>query len=287
MNDVTEKQIFDALRAHLKPARLSQLIVDITKEAMQDPEARNMIVDTLKLTPAPQQVLKRHYNLTRETLLKVYPRANLDALDLILKYAPVYGVNSKKQMCAFLANVIVESNGMNAKRENFNYSAKRLYQVFPRKRIPSMEFATALVAKGQVVMANHLYGGRYGNRPGTNDGWDLRGGGLIQLTFYDNYDAAGRRLGIDLVNNPKRIEELDVSVLAAFDFWRHNGLNQAAEAINLYSNGWQLNTLNSRGVETKNVAMNTGITLVRKLVNGGDNGLEEVADMFQLCMRHM
>lgn len=286
MLDISDKVIFNALREHLKPATLSQLIVDITNEALQRAETRAMIIDTLKLTPTPQQAIVRPYNLTPETLRKVYPDASISVIPLILKYAPLYGVITKKQMCAFLSTVIIESNGFKAKRESFNYRPARLQAVFS-KRIKSIAHAQELLSKGQPAVANFLYNGRYGNLPNSNDGWTYRGGGLIQLTFRHNYAAAGRRLGIELEKHPELIEQLDVSVLAAFDFWKNKGLNQAAEGINLYSNGWQLNTLNSKGKETNQVKMNTGIVNVREIVNGGTNGLEEVADMFQKCMKNM
>lgn len=284
MSKVTDKQIFEALREHVKPAKLTQLLVDITNEAMEDDEARDMVITSLGLTPRVKEPITRPYNLTEYTVKKVYPKFNVAAIPLLLKYAPVYGVITKKQFCAFVATMIIESRGFNAKRESFNYRPERLLEVFPRYRIPNLEFARNLVAQGQPAIANHLYNGRYGNRKGSNDGWDYRGGGPIQLTFRKNYQGAEDRLGIPLVNNPELIEELDVGILTAFDFWRNKRINELADGINVYSDGYTLNTLNSRGVETKNYRMNTGIVNVRKRVNGGDNGLEEFAKCFELCM---
>lgn len=284
MNQITDTVIFAALREHLKPATLSQLIVDITNEAMENKEARDAIINSLGLTPSEEVAITRPYNLTAETLRKVYPGANIAAIPLVLKHAPLYGVLTKKQMCAFMATMIVESKGFNAKRESFDYRATRLRQVFD-KRIPSVKFAQTLINKGQPAVANFLYNGRYGNLPNSNDGWDFRGGGPIQLTFRNNFAAAGRRLGIDLEGNPKLIEQLDVGVLAALDYWKHRGLNQASDGINLYQNGWELNTLNWKGDETHKYEMNTGIVNVRKIVNGGDNGLTEFAEYFEACMK--
>lgn len=285
MTEVTKKQIFEALREHLKPARLTQLIVDITEEALEDVDTRKMVIDTLKLTPINEVAITLPYNITEFTVSKVYRGFNKAAIPLILKYAPIYGVMTKKQMCAFVATMIIESKGFNAARENFNYRPERLLQVFPKSRIPNLAFARKIVAQGQPALANHLYNGRYGNKVGSNDGWRYRGGGPTQLTFYDNYLGAEQRLGIPLTKNPELIEDLDVGVRTAFDFWRHKRVNELADGINVYSNGYTLNTLNNRGVETKNPKMNTGIVNVRKRINGGDNGLEEFAEMFELCMQ--
>ena len=50
-----------------------------------------------------------------------------------------------------------------------------------------------------------MYNGRLGNREGTNDGWDFRGGGLDQLTGRVNY----RRRGLE--QTPERILEPEVA----------------------------------------------------------------------------
>jgi len=45
------------------------------------------------------------------------------------------------------------------------------------------------------------YDGRFGNvRAG--DGWQYRGRGYVQLTFYDNYDKMGDIIGVDLIAEP-------------------------------------------------------------------------------------
>lgn len=283
MSTVTDTQIFDALKVHLKPAKLTQLLVDITNEAMEDIDAREMIISELGLTPITKPAITLPYNITEFTVRKVYPNFNLAALPLVLKYAPLYGVITKKQMCAFMATMIIESKGFNAVRESFHYSAARLVEVFPT-RVKNVSAALKLINSGQAAVANHLYNGRYGNRMNSNDGWNYRGGGPIQLTFFDNYKAAETRLGIPLTVNPELIEQLDVGILTAFDFWRAKRLNELADGINVYSNGYTLNTLNNKGHETKDPKYNTGIVNVRKRVNGGDNGLHEFAECFEKCM---
>ena len=283
MSTVTDTQIFDALKVHLKPAKLTQLLVDITNEAMEDIDAREMIISELGLTPITKPAITLPYNITEFTVRKVYPNFNLAALPLVLKYAPLYGVITKKQMCAFMATMIIESKGFNAVRESFHYRAARLVEVFPT-RVKNVSAALKLINSGQAAVANHLYNGRNGNKMNSNDGWKYRGGGPIQLTFFDNYKAAETRLGIPLTVNPELIEQLDVGILTAFDFWRAKRLNELADGINVYSNGYTLNTLNNKGHEIKDPKYNTGIVNVRKRVNGGSNGLDEFAECFEKCM---
>lgn len=285
---VTDDAIFAKLREHLKPAKLSQLIVDITNHAMTDDKFRDEIIERLKLSTEEAEAAagKRPYNLTIETLRKVDPNVNPAAVEVLLRLAPNYGIITKKQMCSFVANCIVESQAFNAKRESFNYRPERLRAVFPT-RIKSVADARALIAKGQVAVANYLYGGRYGNRPNTNDGWDYRGGGWTQNTFRDNYFILQNMTSIKFGDNPKLIEDMENAAIAAMEFWRINGCNEKAEKINTYSNGYTLNTLTSKGIETKDYKMNYGARIIRQTVNGGLNGYTEFCQALEKCLRYL
>lgn len=285
---VTDDAIFAKLREHLKPAKLSQLIVDITNHAMTDSKFRGELIERLELSVKEVEVAagKRPYNLTIETLKKVDPNVNPAAVEILLRLAPNYGIITKKQMCSFVANCIIESQAFNAKRESFNYRPERLRAVFPT-RIKSVADARALIAKGQVAVANYLYGGRYGNRPNTNDGWDYRGGGWTQNTFRDNYFILQNMTGIKFGDNPKLIEDMENAAIAAMEFWRINGCNEKAEKINTYSNGYTLNTLTSKGIETKDYKMNYGARIIRQTVNGGLNGYTEFCQSLEKCLRYL
>lgn len=285
---VTDTAIFAKLREHLAPTKLSQLVVDITNQAMTDDKFRNEVIDRLDLTVKQSEVAagKRSYNLTIETLKKVDPNVNPAAVEILLRLGPNYGIITKKQMCAFIANCIHESQAFNAKRESFNYRPERLLQVFST-RVKSIADAKALIAKGQVAVANFLYGGRYGNRPNTNDGWDYRGGGWTQNTFRDNYFILQNMTGIKFGDNPKLIEDMENAAIAAMEFWRLNGCNEKAEKINTYSNGYTLNTLNTKGVETKDYKMNYGARIIRQTVNGGLNGYTEFCQALEKCLRYL
>ena len=283
---VTDTDIFAKLREHVADTNiLTQLLVDTTNKAMEDAAFRAELIERLDVVPVVSTET-RPYNLTLANLRKVYSNVNADAISLILKYAPQYDILTKKQMCAFIANCIIESNGFNAKRESFAYRPERLRQVFST-RIPSISAAKNLIAKGQVAVANYLYGGRYGNRLGTNDGWDYRGGGIIQNTFRSNYYILQNMTDIPFGDNPKHIEDLENSVRAAMAFWQINGCNAKAEKINTYNDGYTLNTLTSKGIETKNYEMNYGARIIRETVNGGLNGYEDFCETLERCLRYL
>ena len=282
------KALFDWVRSHQSSKRLEPSQVDAINNMLitMSPEFLQEQLSKVTGWGVATDVTDRLYSLTIDNLKKVYPSVNATAIDVILKHAPKYGIITKKQMCAFIATCIIESNGFNAKRESFNYRPDRLRAVFPT-RIASIAAARALIAQGQVAVANYLYGERYGNRKGTNDGWDYRGGGLIQNTFRSNYYELQQMTGIAFGDNPKLIEDLDNSVRAAMAFWQLKGCNDMAEKINVYSDGYTLNTLNAKGIETRDYKMNYGARIIRKTVNGGYNGYDEFCKTLEKCLRYL
>lgn len=282
------KELFDWVRSHQSNKRLEPSQVDAINNMLitMSPEFLQEQLSKVTGWGVATDVTDRPYSLTIDNLKKVYSGVNATAIDVILKYAPKYGIITKKQMCAFIATCIIESNGFNAKRESFNYRPDRLRAVFPT-RIASIAAARALIAQGQVAVANYLYGERYGNRKGTNDGWDYRGGGLIQNTFRGNYYELQQMTGIAFGDNPKLIEDLDNSVQAAMAFWQLKGCNDMAEKINVYSDGYTLNTLNAKGIETRDYKMNYGARIIRKTVNGGYNGYDEFCKTLEKCLRYL
>lgn len=278
--------LFAWVRANQPDGKLAQSQVDA--------------VDTMLLTMSTETVQDilsqlngwgvnsvRAYNLTHATAKLMFAGINLAAIDVVLRLAPEYGIRSKKQMAAFLATCIIESNGFNAKRESFAYTAKRLTEVFPKFRIPDLKFAQDLVAQGQQAVANHLYNGRMGNRHGTNDGWDYRGNSWIQLTGRKNHFIQQNITGIPVGDNPKLLEELENACVVTMSWWRLNGLNEKSELINTYSNGYTLNTLNAKGTETNDYKMNTGANVVRFTVNGGYNDYDKFCRQLEKCLQYL
>lgn len=71
---------------------------------------------------------------------------------------------------------------------------------------------------------NIVYGGRLGNRAGTNDGSTYKGRGIIQITGRNNYKRVGDAIGVDLVNNPELLEtDKDIMLRASLAYLRDSG----------------------------------------------------------------
>ena len=148
---------------------------------------------------------------------------------------------SAEHLAFVLATGFGEAN-LTPVRENMNYTAKRIRQVWP-SRPEAVQFA------GQPrELANSVYGGRLGNRVGTDDGWNLRGGGIDQLTGRDNY----RNVGIE--NAPERILQPDFAVKSlvhGMTTGRYTGRKLAD-----YGNGAAFNATAARAIVNGDVKLN-------------------------------
>lgn len=83
---------------------------------------------------------------------------------------------------------------MQPRRENMDYSAARFIQVWP-SRFKTKSQAAKYAGRPR-ELANYVYGSRLGNRPGTDDGWNLRGAGMGQITGRDNATKWAKGLGM-------------------------------------------------------------------------------------------
>lgn len=165
--------------------------------------------------------------MKRENFYKSLRRRDNGLFGTSLSQSQVYGVEAILDECIaqgcdlgqtayILATAYGETGGkMQPVRENMNYSAKRITQVFSAKRRQGIP--PAQLANNPKLLANTVYGGEWGeknlgNRPGTNDGWDFRGFWIGQITGRRNAQKWADRLGVDIINNPETIDRLDLAV---------------------------------------------------------------------------
>lgn len=120
---------------------------------------------------------------------------------------PKFNLSTPLRVAHFLAQISHESDGGTITEENLNYTTPaRIAAVWPSRF--SVESAQAYTHNPQ-KLADKVYNGRMGNRVGTDDGWNFRGRGFLQITGRDSYDRIGRQLGLDLVNNPSLVNAYD------------------------------------------------------------------------------
>jgi putative chitinase len=145
--------------------------------------------------------------IAQSQLLQLWPQADKITPGLtsaVAKSAPVvfprYGWSTDALVAIAIAQFSLEFGAGTEMLENMSYSAQRMCEVWP-SRFPTLVSAEPYAHNPQ-ALANKVYNGRMGNRPGTNDGYDYRGHGLAQLTGMSEFLAVRKLTGIDVVANP-------------------------------------------------------------------------------------
>lgn len=185
--------------------------------------------------------------------------ANPDGIignETLTKFALKYN-KSRIETIHFFAQIDHESGGFTIVRENMNYRAPRIMEIFGiGKHSAKITQAESLPLAGNpYALAERVYGlgnpskaKELGNTK-VGDGFKYRGGGALQCTGGSDYKRYG---GDELYNNPDLIGDSAyyfITAIKEFDFkniWRH----------------------------AKDLS-ETSIKNVTKVVNGGYNGLAD------------
>lgn len=144
--------------------------------------------------------------------LSKYPKDVMQAaIDALRKN----GITNLDVQSAVLA-VIAKESGFVPKPE-ISYSGTsnaRIRAIF-QSRVKSLsEDQLTKLKADPIAFFDYIYGNRYGNTA-KGDGYKYRGRGLNQITFKDNYKAIGSMIGVDLVNNPDKLNDPKIAAAAA------------------------------------------------------------------------
>jgi putative chitinase len=157
-----------------------------------------------------------------------------------------FGIETERQVAAWLAQTAHESGGYTMLTENLNYRAATMAACWPKRfavlgqdgkpvkgkdgKLTPNKFALALERKPEAI-ANVVYAARMGNGPTeSGEGWKYRGRGLKQLTGKDNYSRCGQALKLDLVADPDLLLQPEGAALSAAWFWSVNKCGPLADA---------------------------------------------------------
>lgn len=200
-------------------------------------------------------------------LSRLWPRAPQSKVAAIADIAePVfarYGVETTLEIAHCMAQISHENGAGRIVRENMNYRAERIIEIFGYDKVNKKWVHSARVtdeeaeelAHNPEALAERVYGlgnpkkaKELGNtEPG--DGYRYRGNGDLQLTGRSAHRRIGKLIGVDLENDPEQLEDPAVSFrVAVAEFVALKCLEPAAA---------------------------DDIVLVTKRVNGGRNGLDE------------
>ena len=197
---------------------------------LDDPELVSAIADPDNSTNGPALGLSPERvpttpgaggpTLTLAMLKKNWPNAKPALIQGMAKNADVLGglgINTPLRMAHFMAQISEECDCGREMIESLDYTASRMMKVFPN-RFPTRESTKPFVGDER-VFGNKVYNGRMGNRMNTDDGFNFRGRGCLQLTGRDNYAAIGKSCRLDLVNNPDlAIDPANVLLIAVPEF---------------------------------------------------------------------
>lgn len=171
----------------------------------------------------------------------------------LIELAKANGITNKLELAHLLAQCAHESANFTRLTESLNYTAANLVATWPSRFntvTANIYGRTDVRPANQKAIANIVYGNRLGNRFGTDDGYNFRGRGYIQLTGRDNYTRFNVWLKGDVINHPELLaEHSKIAALSAIWFWITNKV----------------------GIH----ALRDDVEAVTKLVNGGAHGLKE------------
>lgn len=179
---------------------------------------------------------------TEREIIRFSSRINPDLLNALISNESFFedaSINTKLRVAHFFAQVATETGGIVSIAENMNYSVERLLKVFSRDRVTEAE-ARRLVAISpreakERAIANWVYGEILENRGrNTDDGWNYRGSGFLQLTGRGNFQERQDELEkfgirINIVDNPELARQPYEGVVTSTGYWKGRNINSAAD----------------------------------------------------------
>jgi len=189
-------------------------------------------------------------DITKAQLIKILPLSVrvADAFVPALNAAMAkYEINTAQRIAAFISQIGHESGQLLNMSEGLSYSEDRIVQLAsaakPGTRWRSLLPRAKELARNSRAMGNAVYANRMGNgNEASNDGYNYRGRGILQITGKDNYRAASTATGVDFVAQPELLEQPIYACLAAAEFWHRNRLNAYADKGDINNIGSIINT---------------------------------------------
>lgn len=188
-----------------------------------------------------------------------------------------WSINTPARLAPFVGTVMHESGKLARLVESMNYSVEGLLSNFGRHRISRLQAAqlgrTATQPANQKAIALQLYGGAFGwnelgNLPGTDDGWELRGHGLIQLTGRYNFKRFGDIIGRTVEELPAILRTREGAAESAAHFWAAAGCNELADAGDIRAIREVVNGPKALGLAEVRVITTTALAVLGEAPSG-------------------
>jgi len=180
-------------------------------------------------------MLKNEFDLIKSICAKSVSDFFIKKLiSALRRWLPAYEMDKKLRVCGFLAQCAHESGG-------FGYLKEIGGKAYFEKYEPSTKIGK--------MLGNTQIG----------DGYTYKGRGPIQISGRYNYKIYGDLLGLNLIDNPDLLLDINNGIQAACEFWKQNNLNYFADCCDIKS--------------------------MTKKINGGLNGLKEREAYYSKLMR--
>lgn len=217
--------------------------------------------DGLGCTARIEFTIECCYLITQTKLRAIFPTASIAVLDDMTnafnEAYELFSVSTCLQKAHFFAQVMQEASDGTSSPENLHYTtASRLIAVWPtrftidpaqvgqlqnparpfnNRTNPRLALATDFLRNPR-ALANRVYFDRNGNgNEASNDGWNFRGRGYLQVTGRGNYTSVQNEIntrfsasGVDITTNFTDIDSTRGGMIAAMGFWTWRNLHTEA-----------------------------------------------------------
>ena len=168
-----------------------------------------------------------------------YRNALLAGMDTMAQYGIL---KNGRRLTHFFAQFGGETNGGQILRESLTYTTvgaiRKAWKARASKHTD--DWIEAHLLRQPVALGDWAYGGRMGNRKGTSDGYDYRGGGFLQTTGRSAVDEYCRKCGIAI--RPDILDDFDATLKFACVEWKESGCNELADANDIMGISKAINT---------------------------------------------
>mgnify|MGYP004701244917 CR=1 FL=1 len=154
------------------------------------------------------------------------------------------GITNPITQSAILAVVSKESAFVPRSEASYrNTENIRIRKIFGSRVEQFNEDELTALKSNDEAFFNAVYGlAKFGQT--ANEGYKYRGRGLNQITFKSAYKKAGDQIGIDLVNNPDRLNELPVATDCLINFFMNSFKSAPSDKLAAY-NATDINSFKS------------------------------------------
>lgn len=147
---------------------------------------------------------------------KTFPQKTIDT---IVDSLNRYGITNKNIQVGILAVVSTEGGFVPKSEMSYKNTSNTRLRILFGSRLPVEEEALNALKKDDVAFYEAIYGKRYGNDT-YGDGHKFRGRGFNQVTFKNAYKKIGDEIGVDLISNPEKLNEIPVAADALAAYFR-------------------------------------------------------------------